>query len=106
MSTASQSPTKSGPKPEEEILTLAEAAAYLRLPEDAVLDAVQGQHLPGRKVQNEWRFLKPAIQRWLATSPMTGHQALADLAGAWKDDPYLEQMLENIYRERGRPMVD
>jgi len=27
-------------------------------------------------------------------------------AGALKDDPYLEEMLEQIYRERGRPMTE
>ena len=29
-----------------------------------------------------------------------------ELAGAWKDDPYIEQELAEIYRRRGRPMTE
>ena len=46
-----------------EVLTLAEAAGYLRLSEAAVLSAIQSQGLPGRLIGGEWRFLKPAIQQ-------------------------------------------
>jgi hypothetical protein len=28
------------------------------------------------------------------------------LVGAWKDDPYRDEMLEKIFAERGRPMVE
>jgi hypothetical protein len=28
------------------------------------------------------------------------------VAGAWKDDPYLEEELKEIYRRRGRPMIE
>ncbi len=52
-----------------EVLTLAEAAAYLRLSEDDVVRLVHGQGLPGRLVGKEWRFLKPALQDWLRSPP-------------------------------------
>jgi excisionase family DNA binding protein len=74
----------------EEILTLSEAAAYLRLPETDVLRLVTEQALPGRRLANEWRFLKTAIQDWLRTGPQpkANNEAWMELAGAWKDDPY------------------
>jgi excisionase family DNA binding protein len=51
--------------PAAEVFTLAEAAAYLRLPEQDVLRMIQEQGLPARQVGTEWRFLKAAIQQWL-----------------------------------------
>jgi excisionase family DNA binding protein len=95
--------------PPGEVLTLAEAASYLRLPEREVIGAVSSQGLPGRFVGGEWRFLKAAIQHWLCVSePTTAirNAALLAFAGAWKDDPHLEDMVEEIYRRRGRPITE
>jgi excisionase family DNA binding protein len=91
-----------------EVLTLAEAAAYLRLPEAEVLQQVREQGLPARQFGREWRFLKAAIQDWLRTGPPPKPSKEAQLAaiGSWKDDPYLGEMLEEIYRKRGRPMTE
>ncbi len=93
--------------PPGEVLTLAEAAAYLRLSEADVLRLVDQQGLPARRLAKEWRFLKAAIQQWLSTPPpRNSKEALLALAGAWKDDPYLEDMVEEIYRRRGRPITE
>ena len=54
-----------------EVLTLAEAAAYPRRPEDAVQAAVQDQNLPGRFINGEWRFLKAGIQFVLTGSDLS-----------------------------------
>jgi excisionase family DNA binding protein len=90
-----------------EVLTLAEAAAYLRLSEPDVLQLVQEQALPGRQLRNEWRFLKAAIQHWLCTPlPPKSKEGIWEAAGSWKDDPYREEMLKEIYRNRGRPMTE
>jgi hypothetical protein len=92
-----------------EVLTLAEAAGYLRLPEAEVVGLVHSQGLPGRCVAGEWRFLKAAIQHWLATgSPTweTRKAAILELAGKYKDDPDLERIVEEAYRRRGRPITD
>jgi excisionase family DNA binding protein len=90
-----------------EVLTLAEAAGYLRLPEEDVLRLVHEQALPARRLANEWRFLKAAIQQWLSTPPPKGSkEAQLAVAGAWKDDPYLQEELKEIYRQRGRPMTE
>jgi hypothetical protein len=102
-----QPPTVNGPP--GEVLTLAEAAAYLRLPEKDVIAAATTQGLPGRLVGTEWRFLKTAIQLWLSVSqppPERLNAAMLAFAGAWKDDPYLEDMVEEIYRKRGRPITE
>src|SRR5437867_3705060 len=40
-----------------EVLTLAEAAAYLRVSEADVVRLAQQQDLPGRLIGTEWRFL-------------------------------------------------
>jgi excisionase family DNA binding protein len=88
--------------PGNDVLTLAEAAAYLRLPEEDVLRLVQQQDLPGRQLANEWRFLKAAIQHWLGTSPRGNNEGIWAAAGSLRDDPYLEEMLKSIDRMRGK----
>jgi excisionase family DNA binding protein len=95
--------------PPSDVLTLAEAAAYLRLSEQDVMTLVHSQGLPGRCLAGEWRFLKTAIQQWLATAEPTletRKAAQLAIAGTLKDDPYLEDMLEEIYRARGRPITE
>jgi excisionase family DNA binding protein len=91
-----------------EVLTLAEAAAYLRLSEADVLRCVQEQGLRARQLGSEWRFSKAAIQDWLRTGPPPKPSKEAQLAaiGSWKDDPHLDEMLKDIYRKRGRPMTE
>jgi excisionase family DNA binding protein len=93
--------------PENEVFTLGEAAAYLRVPEAQVIRLVQQQELPGRLLGQEWRFLKTALQDWLRTPPPRGSkEAFLSLAGSWKDDPYVEEELKEIYKRRGRPMTE
>ncbi|MBV9125912.1 MAG: helix-turn-helix domain-containing protein, partial [Planctomycetes bacterium] len=93
--------------PPQEVLTLAEAAAYLRVLEQDLLQMVIEQDLPGRQVGTEWRFLKSAIQDWLSRPlPRPGKEAQLAVAGAWKDDPDVEEELRDIYQRRGRPMTE
>jgi excisionase family DNA binding protein len=94
--------TRTAAKPDE-VLTLAEAAAYLRVTEPAVLRLVREQALPGRKVEGEWRFLKAALADWLARPAAAGGQFWSTHFGALQDDPNLDDMLAAIYRRRGRP---
>jgi excisionase family DNA binding protein len=89
--------------PAEEVLTLGEAAAYLRLNESELLRLVQEQDLPGRFTGSGWRFLKSALQQWLSHSlPRPSKEAQLAGIGSWKDDPYLDEMLKEIYRKRQR----
>jgi excisionase family DNA binding protein len=90
-----------------DVLTLAEAAAYLRVAEADLIDAASAHDLPGRQVGGAWRFLKSSLRDWLNSPPKkTGNEALLALAGCWKDDPYLDEMLEEIYKQRGQPMIE
>jgi excisionase family DNA binding protein len=87
-----------------EVLTLTEAAAYMRLTESEVVGLTHTQGLPGRCVAGEWRFLKAALQHWLATGSPTWDSrkaAILELSGKYKDDPDLENIVEEAYRRRG-----
>jgi excisionase family DNA binding protein len=97
-----------GNGPVSEVFMLREAAAYLRLAEADVLRLVHEQKLPARQVGQEWRFLKTAIQDWLRSGPppSPGKEAQLAAIGSWKDDPYLEDELNEIYKRRGRPMTE
>ncbi len=88
-----------------EVLTLGEAATYLRISEAEVVRMVHTQGLPGRGIGEHWRFLKSALQDWLRT-PRTSKRTLQSVIGSWKDDPDLDEMLKEIYQRRGRPMID
>ncbi len=85
------------------VLSLTEAAAYLRVSPAAVLDAVSAQRLPGRLIAGEWRFLDSAIDDWLRRPDDPDFWATH--LGALRDDPFLSSMLEDIYKQRGRPML-
>jgi excisionase family DNA binding protein len=93
--------------PPVEVLNLTEAAAYLRLPAEDVLRMVREQALPARHVGTEWRFLKTAIQGWLSQpQPQQTGEGVWAFAGAWKDDPHVEEMLQEIHRRRGRSTAE
>jgi excisionase family DNA binding protein len=90
-----------------EVLTASEAAAYLRVAEAEVLRMADRQELPGRRIGNEWRFLKAGLQDWLRTpARRPGKETLLALAGAWKDDPDIEEIVREAHRRRGRPVTE
>jgi excisionase family DNA binding protein len=91
------------------VLTLSEAAAYLRLSEADVVALVHGQGLPGRFTGHEWRFLKSAIQQWLGTGAPTRQarkEAQLALAGKYQGDPDLIRICEDAYRTRACPPTE
>jgi excisionase family DNA binding protein len=96
---ASSTPSSEWP----DVLTLAEAAAYLRVPEHELERIAGTQGLAGRRIGSEWRFSRAAIQDWLRRRNMK--ESLLNLAGSWKDDPNVEEMVAEIYRRRGRPLI-
>ena len=87
-----------------DVLTLSEAAEFLRVPTSSAEEMAEKGSLPGRCLRGEWRFLKSALEDWLR-APLP-NQALLAQAGALKDDESLPAILAQIYRERGRPETD
>lgn len=87
-----------------EVLTVAEAAAFLRVAESQVAELAARQEIPGRQIAGEWRFLKTALANWLAAPAHKGFWETQ--FAALKDDPYLDEILRDIYRQRGRPMTE
>lgn len=101
------SPGPGSPIDWPEVLTLAEAAAYLRVSEAQVMRMVGPGGLPGRLVGSEWRLSRAALQEWLRSPPVPSSlESLLALAGSWKGDPHAEEMLQAIYQNRGRPMTE
>jgi excisionase family DNA binding protein len=87
-----------------EIMTLEEVADYLRLPVDSVLRQAQQGKLPGRQIEDQWRFLRSAIDAWL--NPPNSYTALLQQAGALADDESLSELRNIIYKERNRSEVE
>jgi hypothetical protein len=65
---------------------------------------VAGGRLPGRRIYEEWRFLKAAIDDWLRVSD--SRAAMLRQAGAFADDETLPQLREFVYGQRGRPETE
>ena len=59
----------------DEVLTLDEAAALLRLPIEAVRARAIAADLPGRAFAGEWRFSRAALMAWLADGEAAPHEA-------------------------------
>ena len=83
-----------------EVLTLEEAADYLRLPKESVEKHAALGRIPGRRIEDTWRFLKTAIDDWLRAQD--SRSILLEQAGALADDESLPDLLRGIYRARGR----
>lgn len=86
------------------VLTLDEAADYLRLSPDIVVRQVAHAGMPGRQMDGEWRFYKPALNDWLGKP--NGTHNLPSQFGALSHDDSLQPMLDSIYEQRGRPEVE
>ena len=96
-------PTNGVALPSADVLTLPEAAAYLRVSESELLQLITDQALPGRQFGGQWRFLKSAIQDWLRTPPERGsREAVLSTIGAWKGDPEMVAETMAIYDKRRR----
>ncbi len=87
-----------------EVLTLEEVAGYLRLPRETIeRQAAQG-HIPGRRIEDTWRFLRAGIVDWLRS--LDSRTVLLQQAGVFAWDETLPQLRAAIYAERGRPEAD
>jgi hypothetical protein len=62
-----------------DVLTLAQAAEYLQLPEDAVRAEAEAGRVVGQQVAGDWRFLRDSIIVWLRTPKRPARPRLGDL---------------------------
>jgi Helix-turn-helix domain len=85
------------------VLTIEELADLKISPETVLLQATQGR-LPGRKIADNWRFLKDAIDDWLRSQD--SRTIFLQQAGAFADDESLEELRTQIYQDRGRSEVE
>lgn len=99
-------PSTNGP-----ILTLREAADYLRVAEGDLLRLAEDGAIPARKIGSEWRFLQSAIDEWLhpplraettENAPERGSfRAILKHFGVFKDDTDQKEILASIDARRG-----
>lgn len=84
-----------------DVLTLEETASYLRMPTETIERVATRGHLPGRRIEDSWRFLREAIDEWLRSSD--SRTVLLQQAGALSDDDMVADLLSSVYELRGRP---
>jgi excisionase family DNA binding protein len=88
----------------QDVLTLDEVAGYLRLPKEMIeRQALEGK-IPGRRIEERWRFLKKAIDDWLKSHD--SRDIFLYQAGSLADDEMLSDLRDSIYAGRGRPEAD
>ena len=57
--------TRDGRPPDNEILTIEDVAAYLRLTPQTIYRWAQEKRIPAVKLGKEWRFRRSIIDAWL-----------------------------------------
>jgi hypothetical protein len=115
------------------VLTLSEAAEYLRMSEQSLHEAAILAIVPGRLIVNQWRFSRDTLRDWISlptgeTSNLeirekdahsngvpivrpgfsdseAEKKSLLSVIGSMADDETWEPMVEEIYRERTRHPV-
>lgn len=84
-----------------DVLTLAQAATYLRLPEEAVRGEAEAGRIVGREIGSEWRFLRDCLTQWLRIPRRPTHPSLKDLPISDETPEEHEAFLQSIraYRD-------
>ncbi len=57
---------------DDEILTIREVAAHLKIGEKTAYTMAQSGELPGFKVRGQWRFQRIELDRWIDEQPRGG----------------------------------
>ncbi|HEU5260654.1 MAG TPA: helix-turn-helix domain-containing protein [Gemmatimonadales bacterium] len=65
--------------PHNDILTLEEVAAYLRLTPQTIYKWAQEKRIPAVKLGKEWRFRKSILDRWLDDQLLSSESGFAYL---------------------------
>ena len=64
---------------ENEIMTVEEVAAYLRLQPQTIYKWAQEKRITAAKRGKEWRFRKSILDRWLDQQILSGNAGFANL---------------------------
>jgi excisionase family DNA binding protein len=89
-----------------DVFNLSEAATFLRVAEEDILRLLKLRELPGRQIGNEWRFLKSGLQDWLRMPERkSGKEAMLAMAGVWKGDPDIEEIVREAHKRRVRGAI-
>ena len=51
---------------EKEIMTIEEAANYLKIGKRSIYKLAKEGKIPGKKILNKWRFEKESLRRWVS----------------------------------------
>lgn len=54
---------------EDVVMTVEEAAEYLKLPRSTIYKLLKERKLPGRKIGRTWRFHRQVLDEWLREWP-------------------------------------
>lgn len=84
----------------DSVLTLKEMAGYLKMPEEKIERQVLQGKIPGKRIEDEWRFLKTAVDEWLRSYDT--RSILIRQSGVLSDDENLSELRTMIYSQRGR----
>lgn len=74
-----------------DVLTLADAATYLQLPEEVVRAEAEAGRIAGRTVGGSWRFVREDIIAWLRSPPRRANLPIRD-----ETEEEFEQFRERI----------
>lgn len=58
-----------------DILTIEEAADYLRVPVSTVYRLAQSSRLPAQKIGRQWRFYRPQLIQFMVSKGLTADQS-------------------------------
>jgi excisionase family DNA binding protein len=72
---------RGAPPANNEILTIDEVAAYLRLTPQTIYKWAQEKRIPAVKLGKEWRFRRSIIDRWFDDQLLGGDSRFAHLKG-------------------------
>ena len=91
-----------------EVLTLEDAAHFLKLAPEAVARQAEAGQIPGRRVEGSWRFLLSRLEDWLGRRDSKA--IFLEQAGAFKADESMDELVAQIYNRRAvvacREMVE
>ena len=71
----------------DDVLTVAEAATFLKVAADRLLAEAVSGWIPAKLVAGEWRFNRRALLRWLSTPPAVQPPSLAHFAPKTVETP-------------------